>query len=121
MFLDSWGGGCRLINIVGASKALELFTSAKRVTAKEALDMGLANHVLEADGSPDEVLSKAKQWLRQYTWGDSEPIQACKRIVTAARFQSTLGGALALEASSFSSVWGKPSHLKAMSSNVKHK
>ena len=117
-----WGGGCRLVGIVGPSKALQLFTSAKRLSAKEALSIGLADHVLDVpdDASSEEILSRTMQWLSQFTWGDSEPIQASKKIVTAARFQ-TLAPALASEAACFSSVWGQPSHVKAMSMNVKHK
>jgi len=117
-----WGGGSRLVNIVGPGKALELFTSAKRLSSKEALSIGLTNHVLDcdSDASSEQVLSKAKEWLSQFTWGDHEPIQACKKIISAAQFTS-LDQALSTEAVCFSQVWGKPSHVKAMSSNVKHK
>jgi len=55
------GGTQRLTRLVGKGKAKELIFTAKRVGAKEALEIGLANQVVKDDG----VLSAAKQLADQ--------------------------------------------------------
>ena len=46
-----WGGGGRLFEIVGRRNALRLFGTAKILCPQEALEMGLADVVLETPGS----------------------------------------------------------------------
>jgi enoyl-CoA hydratase len=43
--ITGWGGTQRLPRVIGATRALELFATARRVSAQEALDMGLVSHV----------------------------------------------------------------------------
>ena len=43
--ITGWGGTQRLPRLVGAARALEMFTTARRLTASEALDIGLVSHV----------------------------------------------------------------------------
>ena len=43
--MTGWGGTQRLPRIIGEAAAIELFLTAKRVTAAEALKMGLVNEV----------------------------------------------------------------------------
>ncbi|HEX8651838.1 MAG TPA: enoyl-CoA hydratase/isomerase family protein [Pyrinomonadaceae bacterium] len=49
--ITGWGGTQRLPRLIGAAHALEILTTAKRVTSSEAFEMGLVNgiteHVLE--------------------------------------------------------------------------
>ncbi len=45
-----WGGIQRLPRLLGRSKALELILFSKRLTAKEALDIGLVNQTAPAGG-----------------------------------------------------------------------
>jgi methylglutaconyl-CoA hydratase len=52
------GGTQRLPRIVGLSKALELILLAKRLTAKEALELGLVNAVVPAG----RQLNQAMEW-----------------------------------------------------------
>ncbi|MHA1448155.1 MAG: enoyl-CoA hydratase/isomerase family protein [Candidatus Hodarchaeales archaeon] len=53
--LPAWGGTQRLAKIVGMGKAKELILTGGQVTAKEALEIGLANKVTK----PDELMSTA--------------------------------------------------------------
>ena len=46
--ITGWGGTQRLTRLVGAARALEMFTTARRLTAAEALDIGLVTR-LHAD------------------------------------------------------------------------
>lgn len=43
--MTGWGGTQRLTRLIGEAKALEMFLTAKRVTAEEALSIGLIDQV----------------------------------------------------------------------------
>ena len=45
--ITGWGGTQRLPRLVGQTRALEIFTTARRLTAHEAYDIGLVNHIGE--------------------------------------------------------------------------
>ncbi|HEX8162821.1 MAG TPA: enoyl-CoA hydratase/isomerase family protein [Pyrinomonadaceae bacterium] len=45
--ITGWGGTQRLPRIVGATRALEIFATARRVTADEAFEIGLVNRIGE--------------------------------------------------------------------------
>jgi enoyl-CoA hydratase len=45
--ITGWGGTQRLPRLIGTAKALEMFASAKRVTAREAYEMGLVSQTGE--------------------------------------------------------------------------
>lgn len=146
---SAWGGGSRLVQLVGPSRAIELMSSGRLVGAQEALMMGLANHVInepennntehtttttntttgngtskQAENVIDEtesfVLASAKQYLRQHVLGAKSTIMAIKALINAARTMP-LEQALAAEAQILASTWGKPPHIEALNNNVKHK
>ena len=43
--ITGWGGTQRLPSLIGAARALEMFTTARRITASEALEFGLVTRV----------------------------------------------------------------------------
>lgn len=45
--MTGWGGTQRLPRLIGEAKALEMFMTAKRVSANEALQIGLVNQISE--------------------------------------------------------------------------
>jgi len=45
--ITGWGGTQRLPRLVGEAKALEMFLTAKRVEAREALEINLINKISE--------------------------------------------------------------------------
>jgi enoyl-CoA hydratase len=43
--ITGWGGTQRLPKLIGAARALEMFTTARRLSADEALESGLVSHI----------------------------------------------------------------------------
>ena len=55
--IPGYGGTQRLPRIIGLGPALELLTSGRHVTAEEAKELGLVNHVYAAD----ELMEQARK------------------------------------------------------------
>ena len=58
--IPGYGGTQRLPRLVGLGRGLELVLSGKHVTAEEALNMGLVNHVF----APEQLLPETEKLLR---------------------------------------------------------
>ncbi|MFD2143955.1 enoyl-CoA hydratase/isomerase family protein [Mucilaginibacter antarcticus] len=59
--IPGYGGTQRLTNLIGKGKALELIMTADMITAAEAYQLGLVNHVVSQDhlmGKAEEILQK---------------------------------------------------------------
>lgn len=117
----AWGGGSRLVQLVGPSRAVELMSSGRLVGAEEALSLGLVNNILDDSGlSNSEVMEKAKDYLKSHLIGAKSTIIAIKGLVNAAR-TLPLEQALVAEGQILSSTWGKPPHIEALNNNIKHR
>jgi enoyl-CoA hydratase len=64
--ITGWGGTQRLPRVVGATRALEIFATARRLTSGEAFEIGLVNRV----GSP--ALDSAIELARSLTTSHSD-------------------------------------------------
>ncbi|KAM6280100.1 ethylmalonyl-CoA decarboxylase isoform 1-T2 [Porphyrio hochstetteri] len=117
--VPGWGGGARLVRIVGSGAALQLLSGAARVDPERALHLGLSEQTLS---SSDETgaLEEAQAWLGQYTEGPASVIRAMKKVVTAGR-ELPLEAALRMEKDIFGTVWGGPANLQALITRPKHK
>ncbi|NWT70907.1 ECHD1 decarboxylase, partial [Prunella himalayana] len=117
--VPGWGGGARLVRIVGSGAALQLLGGAARVDPERALSLGLSEETLP---SSDEAtaLREARAWLSQYTEGPPAVIRAVKKVVTAGR-ELPLEAALRTEKDIFGTVWGGPANLQALVRRPKHK
>ena len=60
-FSGDYGGSWLLTQLVGPSKAKELFFTGRRVQSDEALELGIFNHVFEDASFENEALAMAKQ------------------------------------------------------------
>lgn len=117
----AWGGGSRLVQLIGPSRAVDMMSSGRLVGADEALNFGLINNIIDDENlSNDQVLQSAQETLSAYLIGAKSTIIAIKGIVNAAR-TLPLEQALVAEGQILSSTWGKGPHLDALNRNVKHR
>ncbi len=58
--IPGWGGTQRLSRIVGIAKAKEMIYTGKRISADEAKEIGLVNHVVQKDKLNEAVNALAK-------------------------------------------------------------
>lgn len=113
----SWGGGTRLVQIIGSHKALEIISSGRQLTALESLSIGLCTHVIE-ETTDKSNLDYTTEWLSDHIDGPRETINALKTIIHSAR-TLPFKESLKRELETFPKVWGSPPHKKALSMNIK--
>jgi len=88
------GGGTQLLpRVIGRSKAKELIFTGRRISAQEALAIGLANYVTP----PDQLMAKTMEILREITKNGPIALQQAKRAINLG-VELDLNTALALEA-----------------------
>lgn len=59
--IPGWGGTQRLPRVVGRAKALEMILLSKRMSAKEAFEIGLVNQLSEPGNLMDDALTLARE------------------------------------------------------------
>jgi enoyl-CoA hydratase/carnithine racemase len=104
-----WGGGQRLLRLVGYSHALEWLASGSILTAQEAFTYGLANQVTpegEAINAATEIAHKVA----------SQPPEVVKAIKYILRAGMLLPKEIAevIETEVFSQLWAQAEHLQAV-------
>lgn len=57
--MPDWGGGACLVRLIGPSRAADLVLTARKVSAGEAIALGLANRVSASGQSVDEAMTIA--------------------------------------------------------------
>ncbi|NWY65527.1 ECHD1 decarboxylase, partial [Erithacus rubecula] len=117
--VPGWGGGARLVRIVGGGAALQLLGAAERLEPERALRLRLSERTLLAAEQP-AALRETRHWLRPYTDGPAAVIRAAKRVVAAGR-ELPLEAALRTEKDIFGTLWGGPANLQALARRPKHK
>lgn len=95
------GGTQRLPRLVGASRAKELMMTGRQVKADEALRIGLADEVVEAD----QLMVRAHELAVTIAGGAAQASRIIKRVVDAG-LNTTLEGGLQLELNAFTEVFG---------------
>lgn len=113
--VTGWGGGTRLVKLLGPTKALELLATCKKITGTEAVKMGFADCLVGTENRFEET----KTWLSARIFHEPEVIQAINRIVVGAR-DLPHEDSLLNERTNFSPLWGGPANLKALGQNIKH-
>ena len=94
------GGTQRLPRLVGASRAKEIMITGRQVKADEALNIGLANEVVE----PDALMARALELANSVASGATVATGLIKRAVDEG-MQTDLAQGLALELELFEKVF----------------
>lgn len=104
------GGTQRLIRAVGKSKAMEMVLTGNRITAQEAMEIGLASKVINSDLLLDEAVKMG--------FGIADKggvaVRACKEAVNAAE-EMTLSQGLMFERRMFHALFATKDQKEGMS------
>ncbi len=103
--MSGWGGGPRLVHLVGRSRALRLMLTGELVKAPEALAIGLVDRV----APPDRVMEDAMALARSIAENAPLAARAYKRLVQMT-VRVPLDEAIAFETELFGPVWVSEDH-----------
>ncbi|KAK2704949.1 ethylmalonyl-CoA decarboxylase-like [Artemia franciscana] len=112
-----WGGGTRLVKIVGRRNALKALLSCEKIDAKRAAEIGLVDYVIEENEDP---LNGVSSWLERLLSHDETVVRSIKNVVTVAEYLPPLES-LQVERSEFAPLWGGKANKAALQQNIKHK
>ena len=103
-----WGGGARLIHLIGASKALEFLLTASQIDAGTALDCGLVNQVVTA---PETAAERAFGLAQTMLKLSPSALGALKQMVWRS---ADLERGYSAESELFLKQWEHPDHIEAV-------
>ncbi len=103
--MSGWGGGPRLVHLVGKGRALRMMTTGDLLSADEALAMGLVDQVV----LPDEVMTSALALAETIAGNAPLAVRAYKRLVQIT-VRVPLEAALEFETELFGPVWVSEDH-----------
>lgn len=78
--VPGWGGGTRLVRLLGLTTALQLLSTGQKLTAEEAVRIGLVSGIV-SDADP---VTEATAWLLEHVKPAAEIVRTMKGIVSAA-------------------------------------
>eukprot|EP00898_Chlorokybus_atmophyticus_P000704 jgi/Chlat1/1634/Chrsp127S00087 len=111
-----WGGGGRLVQLVGRSAALQLLCVARPLKSVSAMELGFADHVAPRGST---VLQAALDFARPILHHPLDAVVGCKAVVSGWADRVSMSTGLDEEHHVFASLWGGPSNLQALQSRVK--
>ncbi len=103
--MSGWGGGPRLVHLLGRGKALRLMLTGELIKAREALAIGLVDQVVPSD----QVMPAALSLAREIAKNAPLVVRAYKRLVQMT-VKVPLEAALAFETELFGPVWVSQDH-----------
>mgnify|MGYP005810570269 CR=1 FL=1 len=103
--MSGWGGGPRLIHLVGRGLALRLMLTGELVKARDALAIGLVDEVVP----PDRVVDRALELGRTIARNAPLAVRAYKRLANMT-VRVPLDEAIAYETELFGPVWVSQDH-----------
>ena len=107
--ISGWGGGPRLIHLVGRSRALRLMLTGDLLDAKQALAIGLVDEVV----APERVVERALELGRTIAQNASLVVRAYKRLANETA-RLPLDQAIAVETELFGPVWVSQDHAECV-------
>ena len=117
--VPGWGGGAILVNKVGRTKALDILCSGRVMTADEAREVGLIEHITS---SSEDTIEAAKAWLDERTFQSARVTRYIKQHVVLSASPGQLSGLLHTEQiRSFGKMFGAKENKDAIDSKTRHK
>lgn len=113
-----WGGGTRLVHLVGRRRALKLLVGGHLVEAPAALEMGLADDLVTDVNLGPYVF--AVEYLSKLFWKKSTDVLRTNKMISSISAEQNFEQSLEIEKLLFSLAWGADPHMTAMSENIKH-
>jgi enoyl-CoA hydratase len=107
--ISGWGGGPRLVHLVGKGRALRMMTTGDLLSAEEALAIGLVDQVV----LPGEVMPSALALARTIAGNAPLAVRAYKRLVQIT-VRVPLEAALEFETELFGPVWVSEDHAECV-------
>jgi enoyl-CoA hydratase/carnithine racemase len=112
--ITGWGGGQRLLRLLGYPRALDALLSARVFTAPEALAAGLANRVVPAG----EALAGALALVETIAALDSAVVRAVKAALRAGLLLP-FEAAIEAERALFPPLWVGDTHVQSLETFIK--
>lgn len=112
-----WGGGARLVKLLGKQKALQLLGKGEKVDLSYGHQLGLVDGELPLG---QDVVTSCCDWLSEFLGTDTLVIRAIKSVVSAGH-DSRLKDALDIERSIFTTLWGGEANKQALENAKKHR
>ena len=107
--IPGWGGGQRLVGLVGRSRAARMLLEARTLGVEELQEAGLVDGVADAG----RALEAARSLAANIAAADSGAVRAVKSLLLASR-RLPFDAAVDVERELFIERWPSPAHLEAM-------
>lgn len=107
--IPGWGGGQRLLRMVGYARALDILLRGHIMRAQEAFDLGLVNEIVSRGDALTPALNFAKQIARE----NPDVVQSIKALLLAGLTQS-YEKALHIERELFPPLWVGEARVRSM-------
>ncbi|HYL82099.1 MAG TPA: enoyl-CoA hydratase-related protein [Candidatus Acidoferrum sp.] len=107
--ISGWGGGPRLVHLLGRGRALRLMATGDLLSAEEALAVGLVDQVVAGD----QVMPSALALARTIASNAPLAVRAYKRLVQMT-VRVPLEAALEFETELFGPVWVSEDHAECL-------
>ena len=112
----AWGGGQRLLNLIGYGRAVEWLTTARVISTDDAYEFGIAN-TITATG---QALQKGLDLAQRIAGHDPGAVRAVKRLLRAGLLRAP-EAATQVERDEFPPLWAAQPHLQASEAFVNRK
>lgn len=107
--IPGWGGGQRLLRLVGYPRAMEILFDARPLDAEELVALGLASEVVPAG----QTLAAARALAERLAATDPDTARAIKGLLRDG-LEMPHDEALAAERARFPGLWAGQAHLEAV-------
>jgi 3-hydroxypropionyl-coenzyme A dehydratase len=111
-----WGGTQRLLRIIGPARAKDLIFTGRKISAEEALSMGLVNKIIPAE----KLIAEAKVYAKNISKNSSFAIGKAKMLVNRGN-DANLDTGLKLEIYSWSLCFSTKDREERMKAFVERK